>query len=128
MLGQIVRVGVGVLVSMMLGAAVGAGYAGVVGTAHLSAYRRWDHIPAFAVGCVLVGALFGLLGGIGLALSGGAAWERADSRSPADSSRHPGPARGTADDEWRGRGRQPERACHHAPGEECPVCPGRFAW
>jgi hypothetical protein len=70
MLEQVVhgmgRIGAGVLI----GAAPGALYAGLVGAVHLGVSGRWDRIPAFAIGCVLVGALFGLLGGIRWALSG----------------------------------------------------------
>ena len=58
----VVRAGMRVLVSLVLGAALGALYAGLVGAVHLGAYGRWDQIPAFAVSCVLVGAVLGLLG------------------------------------------------------------------
>jgi hypothetical protein len=128
MLDQIVRVVVRVLVSAVLGAAAGALYAGLVGAVHLGAYGRWDQIPAFAVGCVLVGAVLGLLGRVAWALSGEAVRERADCQSPPSGSRHPGSARGTADEVGRGRGRQPDRAGDHAAGEEHPVYSGRFAW
>ena len=64
MLGHIVRAVVRVLVSSMLCAALGALYAGLIGAVHLGVSGRWDQIPVFAKGCVLVGALLGLLGRI----------------------------------------------------------------
>jgi hypothetical protein len=70
MLRQIVRGAVWVLVGTGSGALAGALYGGLVGAAHLGGYGRWDHIPAFAVGCVLVGAVFGLLVCLAWALSG----------------------------------------------------------
>jgi len=105
MLGQFVRVVTGVLVSTVSGAVLGALYAGLVGAVHLGAYGRWDRVPAFAVGCVLVGAVLGLLGRMAWALSGEAARERRGCRSPPHGSRLPGSASGTADQEERGRGR-----------------------
>jgi len=62
MLVRIVRGLVRVSVGLALGAVPGALYGIAVGTVHLGVYGRWDRAPAFAVGCVLVGALFGLLG------------------------------------------------------------------
>jgi hypothetical protein len=69
MLGQIVRMVVRISAGMVLGALPGALYAGLVGAVHLGVYGRWDRVPAFAVGCILVGALFGLLGGSKWALA-----------------------------------------------------------
>jgi hypothetical protein len=57
----IVRVIVRPLVGLVLGAAAAALYAGLVGAVHLSVYGRWDNIPTFAGGCVLVGSVLGLL-------------------------------------------------------------------
>ena len=83
MVGQVVR-GVGRLsAGVALGVVPGALYAALVGAVHLGVYGRWDRIGAFAVGCVLVGAVFGLLGGIVWALSGAAARERRPVRSTA---------------------------------------------
>ena len=59
---QVVRVGVRLAAGAMMGAVPGALYAGLVGSVHFGLYGRWDRVPAFAVGCVLVGALLGLLG------------------------------------------------------------------
>ena len=86
MLEEIVRVVVRLSAGVVLGVVPGALYAGLVGAVHLGVYGRWDRVPAFAVGCVMVGALFGLLGGIGWALSGEAA--PGSSRSPAASRSH----------------------------------------
>src|SRR5215831_2056800 len=73
MLGRIVRAGVGTLTSLVVGATLGAVYAGLVGVVHLGAYGRWDRVPAFAAGWVLVGAVLGLLGRMAWVLSGEAA-------------------------------------------------------
>src|SRR5438132_11404452 len=70
MLGQIVRVAVRMSAGVVLGAVPGALYAGLVGAVHLGVSGRWDRAPAFTVGCILAGGLFGLLGGITWALSG----------------------------------------------------------
>jgi hypothetical protein len=69
MLGQIVRVAVRMSACVVLGAVPGVLYAGLVGAVHLGTSGRWDRVPAFTVACVLVGGLFGLLGGITWALS-----------------------------------------------------------
>lgn len=69
MLGQIVRGAVRMSAASVLGAAPGAIYAALVATVHLAVYGRWDRVPAFAVGCVMAGALLGLLVGIKWALS-----------------------------------------------------------
>jgi hypothetical protein len=71
------------LVSMVSGALVGGLYAGLVGTVHLVVYGRWDHIPAFTLGCVLAGAVLGLLGRTAWSLSSEDAPERMDRRSRA---------------------------------------------
>ena len=70
MLGQIVRAMVRMSAGVVLGAVPGALYAGLVGSVHLGVSGSWDRVPAFILGCVLVGGLFGLLGGIAGALSG----------------------------------------------------------
>ena len=63
-------------------------------------------VLAFAVGCALVGALLGLLGGLGWALSDGAAPAEGKRRSPAGR-RQPGPAwRVAADDGHPARARR----------------------
>ena len=72
----LVRVVVRLATGVFLGAVPGALYAGLVGAVHLALYRRWDWIPAFAVGCVLAGALAGLLGGVAWALAGDTAAAR----------------------------------------------------
>jgi hypothetical protein len=92
MLRRVVRVGVRLLVGVVLGAAAGALYAGLVGAVHRGAYGRWDRIPTFAVLCVLAGALFGLLRGLGWVLWGGAAQGKGSGQSPAGGSGHPGSA------------------------------------
>jgi hypothetical protein len=61
MLRQIVSGMIRVLVGTASGALVGSLYAGLVGVAHRGGFGRWDQIPAFALGSVLVGAAFGLL-------------------------------------------------------------------
>ena len=70
MLAQVVRGVVRLSAAVVLGAVPGAVYAALVGAVHLGVDGRWDRIPAFAVGCVMVGALFGLFGGVRWALSG----------------------------------------------------------
>jgi CheY-like chemotaxis protein len=70
MLGQIVRGAVRTAAGLALGAVPGTLYGALVGMVHLGVSGRWDRAPAFAVGCTLAGALFGLLGGVGWALSG----------------------------------------------------------
>jgi hypothetical protein len=127
MLREVVRDGGRVLVSVGLGAAAGALYAGLVGAVHLGAYGRWDGIPPFAQGCVRVGSGLGLLGHIAWALPGEAARQRKASRSMPSGSRHPGSARSTANEEGRGRGRQPGRACDHVAGNGPPLRPGCFS-
>jgi hypothetical protein len=69
MVGQIVGVAVRMSACVVLGAVPGVLYAGLVGAVHVGLSGRWDRVPAFTVGCVLVGGLFGLLGGIAWALS-----------------------------------------------------------
>jgi hypothetical protein len=78
MQGQIVRGVVRASIGLLLGAVPGALYAALVGVVHLGVSSRWDRAPAFAVGCTLAGALFGLLGGALWDLSG----EPAPGRSP----------------------------------------------
>jgi hypothetical protein len=70
MLGQIARVAVWMSAGVVVGAVPGALYAGLVGAVHVGASGDWDLVPAFTVGCVLVGGLFGLLAGITWAVSG----------------------------------------------------------
>jgi hypothetical protein len=72
-LAQIVHGVVRALAGTVVGAAPGAVYAAMVGAVHVGVYGRWDRVPAFAVGSVVVGALVGLLGGVRWALSGEAA-------------------------------------------------------
>jgi len=71
--GQVVRGVARVLGGVALGAVPAAIYSALVGAVHFGAYGRWDRAPAFALGCVTVGALAGLLGGIKWALSDEAA-------------------------------------------------------
>jgi hypothetical protein len=73
MLGQIVRMVIRMSAGVVTGTAPGALYASLIGAVHLSVYGSWDRVPAFIVGCILVGALVGLLGSIRWALSGKAA-------------------------------------------------------
>ena len=75
MLAQIVRAVAWVLDGLLLGAVPGALYAALVGAVHLSVYGRWDDIPGFAVHCVVIAALVGLLARIAWALSGDAVGE-----------------------------------------------------
>src|SRR5439155_614851 len=89
--GPIARAAVRGMLSTASGAFLGALYAALVGTVHLGAYGRWEGIPAFAVGCILVGAVFGLLGCVLWAVWGEAAWGSAGSESPASSSPGSGP-------------------------------------
>jgi hypothetical protein len=64
MLVQVVRVAVRMSAGVVLGAVPGALYGGLVGAVHLGVSASWDRAPAFTLGCVLVGGLFGLLGSI----------------------------------------------------------------
>jgi hypothetical protein len=73
MLGQIVRVGVRMSAGVAVGVIPGTLYAGLIGMVNFVVDGPWDQIPAFPVGGVLVGSLFGLLGGVAWALSGAAA-------------------------------------------------------
>jgi hypothetical protein len=88
MLAQVIRGVVRVSATVALGAVPGGGYAALVGAVHLGVYGRWDRVPAFAVGCVVVGALFGLFGGVRWALSG----EPAPDGSPPPAARGSSPA------------------------------------
>lgn len=74
--GRIVQVVARVLVSTVSGALSGALYAALVGTVHRGTYGRWDQIPAFAVGCVIGGAVLGMLAGMVLVLSSKTAAKR----------------------------------------------------
>jgi hypothetical protein len=71
-----------------LGAVPGALYAGMVGGLHFVLHGRWDRVPAFAVGCVLVGGLLGLLGSIPWVL----AWNAASASSPLSDARYSVPS------------------------------------
>jgi hypothetical protein len=114
MLGQLVRVAGGVLVGVLVGAVPAALYAGLVGAVHVSIYGRSDGVPAFISGCVLVGAVLGLLGYIACALSGSAGRQSASHRAPPGVSRLLESARCTADAIERRRGREPGLIwCHH---------------
>jgi hypothetical protein len=64
----------------VLGTIPGMLYAGLVGAVHIGLYGRWDRVPVFVVGCIAVGALFGLLRGI--SAEGGNGRGRATGRSP----------------------------------------------
>ena len=88
MLAQVIRGVVRLSATVALGAVPGAVYAALVGAVHLGVYGRWDRVPAFAVGCVVVGALFGLVGGVRWALSG----EPAPGGSPPPAARGLAPA------------------------------------
>jgi hypothetical protein len=88
MLAQVVRGVVRLSAAVVLGAVPGAVYAALVGAVHLGVYGRWDRAPAFAVGCVVVGALIGLFGGVRWALSG----EPAPGSSPPPAARGSSPA------------------------------------
>jgi hypothetical protein len=113
--GQIARAVFRALVSMAWGALLGVVYAAVVGTAHVGAYGRWAGLPLFAVGCVLVGVVLGLLGRVLWAVSGQAARESTASASPPASNPPPGPARRPTDDEGSGPGRPLIRPRDRAP-------------
>jgi hypothetical protein len=62
-LEQLARLGVRLSASVVLGAVAGALYAALVSGVHFAVYERWNQIPAFAKGCILVGAVLGLLRG-----------------------------------------------------------------
>jgi hypothetical protein len=81
MLALILRRVIRIAAALLIGAAPGALYAILIGAVHLGVYGRWERVPAFAVGCVLTGAMIGLLGGISWALSS----KRALDRVPATS-------------------------------------------
>jgi hypothetical protein len=85
MLTHIIHTVVRVLVGPALGAGLGTLYGGLVGTVHFGLYGRVDQIPAFVAGCVLVGAVLGLLGYMVRKLSGKAARERSNGQNG-----HPG--------------------------------------
>jgi hypothetical protein len=88
------------LVYVAAGAVAGALYAGLVSILHVGAYGRWDKVPGFAVGSVLVGAGLGLLiRWIVRTLPAEAIQDSADSRPLPGSNRQPRPARCTADEE-----------------------------
>jgi hypothetical protein len=63
MTGQIVGILCRVFVGLLLGAAAGMLYCGLVSAVHVGVYGRFDHFSGFAVGCMMVGGLLGLLGG-----------------------------------------------------------------
>jgi hypothetical protein len=67
---RIVRIMFRVPAGVVLGIVPGALYAGLVALVHLGAYGHWDRVPTFALGCIAVGAVVGLLGGFKWALSG----------------------------------------------------------
>ena len=113
--GQIARAAVRALASMAGGALLGVAYAAVVGSAHLGAYGRWAGLPAFAVGCVLLGVVLGLLKCLVWAVSGKAEREMAGGGSPPENSRPLGPARRPADGEGSDPGRPPVRPRERAP-------------
>jgi hypothetical protein len=54
----------------MLGLVPAGLYGGLAAAIHFAAAGRWDRSPAFALGCLIAGALLGLLGGGVWALSG----------------------------------------------------------
>jgi hypothetical protein len=54
---------------MMLGLVPAVLYGGLVAAVHLAVTGRWDRSGAFALGCVIVGMLLGLVGGTAWALS-----------------------------------------------------------
>jgi hypothetical protein len=66
----LVRIVVRLSAGMALGLVPAALYGRLVAAVHLAVYGRWDRAPAFALGCVIAGALLGLLGGVAWALSG----------------------------------------------------------
>ena len=70
MLAQVVRGVVRVSATLVLGAIPGALYAALVGAVHRGVSGRWDRAFAFALGCSVVGALLGLLGGARWAFAG----------------------------------------------------------
>lgn len=69
MLGPVFRIVIRIAACLVLGAAPGALYASLVIAVHRGTYGAWDRVPAFVVGCILVGAMIGLLGGIRWVLS-----------------------------------------------------------
>jgi hypothetical protein len=54
----------------MLGFVSALLYSALIVGVHFAMTGRWDRGPAFALGCVIVGALLGLLGGMVWAMSG----------------------------------------------------------
>jgi hypothetical protein len=62
----VVRLSVGAL----LGVAPGALYAALVSVVHRGTYGTWGRIPCFVVGCVVTGALLGLVAGVVWTVSG----------------------------------------------------------
>jgi hypothetical protein len=124
MLGQLVRAVARLLISVVLGAGPGAFYGVVVGAVHFGAYGRWNGIPAFVVGSISIGALFGLVAGIGWAFS-------ADPEALTDTRPLPGRENclpGSAGDGLRGRGRQPGCAGQHAATHRFPARRGSLTW
>jgi hypothetical protein len=89
---EVARVVVRLSAGAALGALPAALYAGLVSVVHFAVTARWERLPAFALGCLAVGALVGLLG---------AAWSlsgRRPARPPAGTGRlavrFPAPADG----------------------------------
>jgi hypothetical protein len=84
---------------------------------HLGVYGDGKGMPAFAVGCVLVGLGLGLVGRLLWTVSGEAGREWAGGESPLGIRPPPGPAHRTADDEPKGNGRQSVRPGGCAAGD-----------
>ena len=125
---RVVRAVARLLLGLVLGAAAGVFYGGLVGVARLGAYGRWGAAAVFVLVCTVVGALFGLLLGIAWLLSGDALRGEESRTSSAGGSWQSASARGTADAKGRGRCRQPACACRPAAVDARPVPPDRFAW
>jgi hypothetical protein len=51
------------LLTIVVGALLSAGYAGMIGVSHFLIHGRWDRTPVFALGCLACGAVFGLVVG-----------------------------------------------------------------
>jgi hypothetical protein len=61
---QVGRVLVRLATGVGLGVVPGALYGALAGVVHRAAFGRWDSVHAFTLGCIIAGAVLGLLGAV----------------------------------------------------------------